>query len=101
MDNPDIGQGPPGIPDVLSGKGGTTDMPRGGVPRETGDEDGNAGALRAPACTRQRGDAGGRKFPPPTVHQVRHTGPPEGSEWAPPGDRTVCESGREKETAAG
>ena len=63
--HPGRGKGPPGIPDVLSGKGGITYMPRGGVPRETGDEDGNAGALCAPACPRHRGDAGGRKPPPP------------------------------------
>ena len=41
MDSPDRGQGP-GILDVFSGKGGTTEMPRGGVPGETGDENGNA-----------------------------------------------------------
>ena len=49
MDNPDRDRGP-GIPDVLSDKVGTTAMPRGGVPRETGDEEYNTGALRAPAC---------------------------------------------------
>ena len=31
-------------------KGGTAEMPRGGVPGVSGDEDGNAGALRALAC---------------------------------------------------
>ena len=75
--------------------------PIGGVPVETGNEYGDAGALRAPACPRHRGDSGGRKLPPPTVRQVRHAGPPEGAEWAPPGDRAVCERGGEKETAAG
>ena len=101
LDNPDIRQGPPGIPDVLSGKGGTAEMPRGGVPGETGDEDGDVGALCAPACPLHRGDDGGRKIHPPTMRQVRHAGPPEGAEWAPPGDCAVCERGREKETAAG
>ena len=81
----------PLIPDVLSGKGGTAEMPRGGVTGETGDEDGNAGALCAPACPRHHGDAGGRKLPPPTVHQVQHAGPLEGAEWAPPGNFAVCE----------
>ena len=38
-------------------------MPCGGVPRENGDEDGDAGALCAPACPQHRGDAGGRKLP--------------------------------------
>ena len=101
VDNPDRGQGLPGIPDVLSKKGGTVEMPRGGVLRETGDEDGDAGALCAPACPRHRGDAGGRKLLPPTVPRVLHAGPPEGAELAPPGDRAVCERGGEKETAAG
>ena len=63
-------KGPPGIPDVLSGKGGTVDMPRGGLPGESGNEDGNAGALRALACPRHRGDARGSKLPPTTVRQV-------------------------------
>ena len=75
-------------------------MPCGGVPKETGNEDGEAGALHAPACPRHRGDAGGRKLPPPTVRQVQHAGPLEGDEWAPRGDRAVCKRGGEKETTA-
>ena len=35
------------------------------------------------------------------MRQVRHAGPPEGAEWAPPGDCEVCKRGGEKETAAG
>ena len=38
------------LPDVLSGKGRTAEMPHGGVPGGSGDKDGNAGALRAPSC---------------------------------------------------
>ena len=38
--------------------------------RGNGDEDGDAGALRAPAYPQHRGDAGGRKLPPPTVGGV-------------------------------
>ena len=94
MENPDRGQSLPGILDFLSGKGGIAEMPRGGLPGETGDEDGDAGALRAPACPRHRGDAGGRKLPPPTVRPVQHAGPPEGAKWEPPGDRAVCENGQ-------
>ena len=78
VDNPDRGHGPV-IPDVLSGKGGTANMTRGGVPRETYDEDVDAGALYATACPRHRGDAGGRKLPPPTVLHMRYAGPPEGA----------------------
>ena len=88
--HPGQGQVPPGIPDVLSSTGGTADIPRGGVPRKHGNEDGDAGALRAPACPRHRGDAGERKLPPPTVHLVQHAGPPAGVDRASPGDRAVC-----------
>ena len=86
---------------ILSVKGGTTDIPRGGVPGESGDEDGNAGALRAPACPRHRGGAGAKKLPPPTVRQVRYAGPPEGAERTAPGDRAVPQGSGEEETAAG
>ena len=71
VDNTERGQGVPGVPDVLSGKGGTADVPRGGVPGESGDEDGNAGALSAPSSPRHRGDSVGRKLSPPKVRPVR------------------------------
>ena len=58
------------IQDILPDEGGTVAMSRVGVSGGTGKEDGNAGALRAPACPRHHGDAGGRKLPPPTVCQV-------------------------------
>ena len=64
-------------------------MPCGGVPRESGNEDGNVGALRAPECPRHRGDAGGRKLSPPTVRLVRHAVTPEGAERAETGYRTM------------
>ena len=70
VDHTGRGESAPGLPDFLSGKGGTADMPRGGVPGESGDEDGSAGEIRAPACPRHRGYAGGRKLPPPTVRPV-------------------------------
>ena len=57
VDYPGHGKGPPGIPDILSGKGGTVDMPRRGVPGESGNKDGNTGALRALECPRHHGDA--------------------------------------------
>ena len=50
VDQPGRGKGPQGIPDVLSGKAGTADMPLGRVPRVSDDEDVNVGALCAPAC---------------------------------------------------
>ena len=45
-------------------------MSCGRLPGDTGNEEFNAGALRAPACPRHRGDAGGKKLPQPMVHQV-------------------------------
>ena len=42
------------------------------MPRPNGDEDGNAGALPAPACPRHRGYSGGGKLPSPTVRLMRH-----------------------------
>ena len=92
-------KGTPRIPDVLSGNGGAADMPHGGVPGESGNKDGNAGALRAPACPQNRGDAGGRKIPPPTVRQVRHAGPPEGAEQAAHGDCAVPQGSGEEDMA--
>ena len=93
--------GAPGLPHVLSGKGGTTDMPRVGVPGKSVDKDGNAGAFCAPACCRHCGDSGGRKLPTPTVSLVQHAVPTGGSEQAAPGDRTVSQRSRMEETAAG
>ena len=96
MDHNGHGEWAPELPDILFSKGETAEMPRGGVPRESDDKDGNAGALCAPACPRHRGDPGGRKLPPPTVHPVRHAGPPEGAEQEVPGDHAVPQgSGKE------
>ena len=44
------GEWSPELPDVFPGEGRNAEMPSGGVPRQSGNEDGNAGALRAPAC---------------------------------------------------
>ena len=90
IDHTGRGEWPPELPDVLSGKGGTAEMPRGGVPGGNSDENSDAGVLRAPACPRHRGDAVGRKLPPPTVRQVQHAGTPEGAEWSSPRDHAVC-----------
>ena len=61
------GECSPELTDVFPGEGRIAEMPRGGVPGQSGDEDGNAGALRVTACPRHRGDSGGRKLPSPTV----------------------------------
>ena len=101
MDHTGREEGAPCLPDVLSRKWGTAYMPCVGVPGESGDEDGNAGALFAPECPRHHGDAGRRKLPPPTVRLVRHVGPPEGAERAAPRNRTVPQGGGTEEMAAG
>ena len=76
-------------PDVLPNEGGAAAMSIGGVPWGDSNKDGDAGELRAPACPRHRGNAGGGQPPPPTVSPVRPTGPQEGSQWAPSGDRAI------------
>ena len=75
-------------------------MPSGGVHGQIGYKDGNAGALRALACPRHRGDSGGRKLPPPMVRPVRHAIPPVGVEQVAPGHRTVQKGGGTEEMTA-
>ena len=82
-------------------KGGTTEIPCGGVPGKSGDKDGNTVALSAQAYPRHRGDSGGRKLPQTTVRPVRHAGTLEGAEQAVPGYRTVPQGDRTEETEAG
>ena len=48
-----------------------------------------AGALRAQARSRHRGDAGGGQPTPPMVSPVQPAGSQEGAQWAPSGDRVV------------
>ena len=91
----------PDLPDVFPGEGRTEEMPRGGVPGQSGDEDGNAGALCAPACPQHRSDSGGKKPPPPTVRPVRHSSPLEGVERAAPGYSVVQQGGGTEEKTAG
>ena len=69
MDPPD-GRGGQDVQDFLPDEGETAEMSRGGVPGGSSNKDGNAGALRALARPRHRGDAGGGKTLPPTVSLV-------------------------------
>ena len=89
MDHTGHGDSTPDLQDFLPVEVRTAEMSSGGVPGQSGNEDGNAGTLRAPACTRHRGDSGGRKIHPPTVPLMRHAGTPEGLEQASPGHSTV------------
>ena len=51
----------------LTSQGRLAELPIRGIPRTSGDEDGNAGTFSAPECPGYRGHFGGRKHPPPTV----------------------------------
>ena len=76
------------------------DLPGGGMPGPSGDKDGNAGALPAPACLRHRGHYGGGKPPPPTVFLMQHSVPPARPERQAPGHGSVCQGSRAEEAAA-
>ena len=89
MEHNGRGDWTPDLQDFLPGKGRTAEMSSGGVPGKRGNEDSNAGALRAPAYPQHRGDHVERKPPPHTVHLMRHAIPPESVERAAPGHSTV------------
>ena len=95
------GEWSPELLDVFPGKGRTAEMPIGRVPGQSGDEDGNAGALHALACPQHSGDSGGRKLPPPMVRLVRHAIPLAGVEQATPWDSVVQQGGGTEEMTAG
>ena len=63
-------------------------------------DDGDAGALPAPTCPRHRGHSGGGKPPPPTVHPMRHAGPPAGTERQAPCHSAVRQGSGAEEAAA-
>ena len=58
----------------LTGQGRTAELPGGGMPRTSGDEDGDAGPFYAPACPGRCGNFGGGTPPTPTVPLMRHNG---------------------------
>ena len=49
-------------------QGRLAELPSGGMPGQSGDEEGDAGAIPAPACPRHRGHSIREEPPPPTVH---------------------------------
>ena len=69
------------------------------LPGPSGDEDGDAGALPAPAWLRHRGHSGGEKPPSPTVHRMRHDGPLTGPEQQAPCHILVYQGSGEEEVA--
>ena len=74
-------------------------MPGGGIPRLSGEEDGDAGSLPMPACLGHRGNSGGGKPPTPTVHPMRHAAPLDGTEQQAPCHIPVCQESGSKEAA--
>ena len=84
MENPGYGMRAMDLPNGIPGKGRSAELPDGGIPRPSGDLDGNAGALPAPACPRHRDHSVGEKPPPPTVRPMRHDGLPAGPERQAP-----------------
>ena len=72
-------------------QGRPLELPGGGMPRTSGDEDGDAGTFSAPACPGHRGHFGGGKIPPPTVPPMRHTSPLVYTEQKAPWHPTVCQ----------
>ena len=70
LDNPGHGGRATDISNDVSGQGMPAELPGGGMPGMSGDKDGDAGALSASACPRNRGHSGGGKPPPHTVHPM-------------------------------
>ena len=78
-------------------KGGPQSCPVEGCLGPSGDKDGNAGALTAPACPQHCVNSGGGKPPPSTVRPMQHSGPPGTLDCGrvpavqgPPGDQNVA-----------
>ena len=63
----------------LPGQGRPVELPGGGIPGPSSDEDSDAGPFTIPACPGHRGHSRGGKPPPPTVHPMRNSGPPLGT----------------------
>ena len=58
----------------LTDQGRPAELPGGGMPRTSGDEDGDAGPFSAPVCPGHRGHFGEGELPPPTVPPMGHAG---------------------------
>ena len=75
LENPGRGGRATDFTNDIPGKGKPAELPGGGMPRPSSEEDGNTGALPAPSCPQHRGHSVGGKPPPPTVCLMRHAGP--------------------------
>ena len=87
------------FPNDISGEGRPVELPGGGMPGPSGDEDGNVGALPVPTCYRHRGSSRRGKPPQPTVRPMQHAGTPAGHEQQSPCHSPVCQESRAEEAA--
>ena len=100
MDHPGRGYCASDLQDDLPGTWRPAELSIGRMPGQSGNENGKAGALRALAFPRHRGDSEGRKLSPPTVRPMQHAGPQAGTERTAPGHGPVCKGGGAEETTA-
>ena len=84
LENPGYGGRATDISNGLPGQGRPTELPGGGMPGTSGGEDGDAITLTEQVCPRHRGNSGGGKYLPPTIHLMRHAGPPMSTERQAP-----------------
>ena len=84
----------------LPDQGRTAKLPSGGMPKLSGNEDGNVSPFPTPACPGHRGNSGGGKPPPPTVPPMQHYGTTLGTERKAPFHRSVRQGSGAKEALA-
>ena len=90
------------VPHGLPVQGRPVELPNGGMPRTSGNEDGNVRTFYAPACPGHCDDFGGGKYPPLTLPPMRHDITLEYTEWKAPCHHTVHHrSGSEEATVSG
>ena len=75
LNNPNHRERATDISNVLPGQLRPSELPNGGMPGPSGDEDGDAGILPPLACPGHHVHSGGGKPPPLTVHLMRNSVP--------------------------
>ena len=100
LENPGRGGRATDFMNGIPGEGRPVEIPSREMPGPSGDKDGNAGAIPAPACPRHRGNYEGGKPPPPTVRLMRHASHLAGAERQAPCRNPVCQRPVAEETAA-
>ena len=85
------------ISNGLPGQGRPIELPSGGMPGPSGNEDSDAGTLLTLECPGHRGHSGGGKPPPPMVQPMLYAGPLAGTERQAPYHSSVRQgSGAER-----